>query len=63
MTLKTIVFLILVLGFKKITLAKTSASVGIGTTTPYANARLDISSTIKGLLLPRLSIQQRDILT
>nr|MBC7614404.1 hypothetical protein [Pseudopedobacter sp.] len=63
LTLKTIVFLILILGFKKTTLGQTSGSVGIGTTTPYSNAVLDISSTTKGLLLPRLSIQQRDILT
>ena len=33
--------------------------VGIGTTTPTASAALDIVSTSKGLLLPRLSLAQR----
>ncbi|MEP7165433.1 MAG: DUF1566 domain-containing protein [Ferruginibacter sp.] len=37
-----------------------SQSVGIGTTTPDASAQLEISSTTKGLLLPRLSKSQRD---
>jgi hypothetical protein len=63
LTLKTVVFLILVLGLKNTTSAQTSGSVGIGTTTPYANAILDITSTTKGVLLPRLSIDQRDVLT
>ena len=31
------------------------AQVGIGTTTPDANAQLDISSTNKGLLIPRMT--------
>ncbi len=35
-------------------------SVGIGTTTPHATARLDIWDTIRGLLIPRLTTQQRD---
>ena len=39
--------------------AQTSA-VGIGTGTPYASAALDVSSTSKGLLPPRLSQAQRD---
>ncbi|GAA4373584.1 H-type lectin domain-containing protein [Hymenobacter koreensis] len=37
-------------------------SVGIGTTTPNASAALDVSSTDKGLLPPRLSQAQRDAL-
>jgi len=35
-------------------------NVGIGTTTPNASAILDISSTNKGILLPRMSTTQRD---
>ncbi|MFD2721776.1 hypothetical protein ACFST9_23875 [Hymenobacter monticola] len=35
-------------------------SVGIGTTSPAASALLDISSTTKGLLPPRLTEAQRD---
>ena len=37
-----------------------TGGVGIGTTTPAASAALDITSTSKGLLLPRLSPAQRD---
>lgn len=34
-------------------------SVGIGTTTPNASAQLDVSSTTKGLLAPRMTATQR----
>ncbi|MDO7852657.1 beta strand repeat-containing protein, partial [Hymenobacter convexus] len=37
-----------------------TGSVGIGTTTPNASAALDVSSTSKGLLPPRLTVAQRD---
>ena len=40
-----------------------TGSVGIGTTTPAASAALDIVSTTKGLLLPRLTLAQRTALT
>lgn len=36
----------------------TNAQVGIGTTTPNATAQLDIYSSSKGLLLPRLTTAQ-----
>ena len=36
------------------------AQVGIGTTAPHASAALDISSTSKGLLLPRMTTTQRN---
>ncbi|TKB98897.1 hypothetical protein [Pedobacter cryophilus] len=61
--LKSSLFLIFLLGFKNIALAQTTGSVGIGTTLPYANAILDITSTEKGLLIPRLTAAQRDVLT
>lgn len=35
-------------------------NVGIGTTTPAASAQLDVSSTTKGLLPPRMTSVQRD---
>ena len=38
----------------------TSGSVGIGTTSPSASAALEILSTSKGLLLPRLTTTQRN---
>ncbi|MFT3681647.1 MAG: hypothetical protein QM791_15355 [Ferruginibacter sp.] len=36
-----------------------SQNVGIGTNTPNASAQLDISSTTKGLLIPRMTSAQR----
>jgi hypothetical protein len=39
--------------------AQTPGSVGIGTSSPDAKAALDISSTDKGLLIPRLDSAQR----
>jgi hypothetical protein len=40
-----------------------SQSVGIGTTTPNASAQLDINSTTKGILIPRMTTAQRDGIT
>ncbi|MBH8569255.1 tail fiber domain-containing protein [Microvirga sp. STS02] len=37
-----------------------TGGVGIGTATPHASALLDVTSTTKGLLPPRLSQSQRD---
>ena len=34
-------------------------NVGIGTTTPNASALLDVSSTTKGILIPRMTGAQR----
>jgi len=41
----------------------TTGSLGVGTATPNANSIVDISSTTKGFLPPRMSIQERDVLT
>ena len=38
-------------------------SVGIGTTTPHTSAMLDVSSTSKGMLVPRMTSTQRITLT
>jgi hypothetical protein len=35
-------------------------SVGIGTTTPDPNAQLDVSSSNKGILIPRMTLAQRN---
>ena len=35
-------------------------SVGIGTSTPDPTARLDVSDTLRGILIPRLTTAQRD---
>ncbi len=40
--------------------ASTYAQVGIGTTDPNGSAALDITSTTKGLLIPRMTAAQRD---
>jgi hypothetical protein len=42
--------------------AQAVGDVGIGTNTPYQGAALDISSTTKGLLIPRLTTAQRGVL-
>ena len=39
-----------------------SGNVGIGTNTPNASAQLDITSTDKGLLIPRVSQAQRNLI-
>jgi hypothetical protein len=41
----------------------TYAQVGIGTTTPDASSALDITSTTKGLLIPRMTETQRDAIS
>ena len=51
------------LGNTSVTKVTTSGSVGIGTTTPASNAALEISSTSKGLLLPRLTTTNRSSIT
>lgn len=39
-----------------------NAQIGIGTTTPNASAALDITSTTQGLLLPRMTAAQRNLI-
>jgi hypothetical protein len=39
------------------------AQVGIGTTTPHASSKLDITSTNSGLLIPRMTTAQRTAIT
>ena len=40
-----------------------SGAVGIGTTTPNASSLLEVSSTTRGILLPRMTKTQRDAIT
>jgi hypothetical protein len=49
-----------VIGNTDISLTALNGQVGINTTAPDASAQLDISSTTKGVLLPRLTKTQRD---
>ena len=41
----------------------TAQSVGVGTLTPDASAALDISSVSKGILIPRMSSAQRELIS
>lgn len=43
--------------------ATSAQNVGIGTATPDASAQLDVSSTTKGMLAPRMTMAQRDAIT
>lgn len=45
------------------TVSGANSNVGIGTTTPSSKAILDLTSTTKGLLLPRMTTTQRDAIT
>ncbi len=57
--MKKIFSLLLILGFVQNSSAQ---SVGIGTTSPNSSAQLDIASTNKGLLLPRMSSFNRTLI-
>src|SRR6476661_819365 len=56
--MKTIYFFLL-LALPLFSRAQVPSTVGIGTTAPNSKAALDISSTDKGLLIPRISEAQR----
>ena len=49
----------LLLSFLSLSFAATAQGVGVGTATPAASAALDVTSTRKGLLLPRMTAAQR----
>lgn len=56
--MKTLLFVAL-WGLMPLLYLETYAQVGIGTSTPDASALLDVSSTTKGLLVPRMTQTQR----
>jgi hypothetical protein len=45
---------------RTVTIDNFNSSIGIGTPTPNSSALLDITSTSRGLLLPRMSLTQRN---
>ena len=51
------IILLLLFGFND-AIGQSGGNVGIGTSSPAASAALDISSTERGILIPRLSLQQ-----
>lgn len=56
-------FYILLASFTLLILEGADAQVGIGTTTPYSTAALDITSTTKGILIPRMTSAQRQAIS
>jgi uncharacterized protein (TIGR02145 family) len=56
--MKTIIFTLVAYAF--LGLSSSKAQVGVGTTTPDASAALDVESTTKGFLPPRMTTAQRD---
>ena len=46
-----------------IAITSIQAQVGVGTSSPDASSALDISSTDKGLLIPRMTTAQRTAIT
>jgi len=53
----------LLFAFLLITTVSIQAQVGIGITTPAASAQLDLTSTTKGFLPPRMTTAQRDAIS
>ena len=53
------IVLVLIVGFSFMNTFKLKAQVGIGTNTPDPSALLEISSTNRGLLTPRMTAAQR----
>lgn len=49
--------------FVACTIGKVSAQVGVGTETPHASSVLDVTSTTKGMLTPRLTDAQKNAIT
>lgn len=49
------IVLFIVFGFQLV-----NAQTGIGTTTPHASAKLEVASTSKGLLIPRMTAAQKN---
>ncbi len=52
-----------ILVFHAFTITSIAQNVGIGTTSPAASAQLDVSSTTKGFLSPRMTAAQRNAIS
>ena len=51
---------LIILNLFALTLLVRSQNIGVGTSSPHASAILDVSSTTKGLLIPRMTTAQRN---
>jgi hypothetical protein len=60
---KTIAFILIVLIFSAAHMEGIAQNVGIGTTSPDPKAALEVKSTDKGILFPRLTTAQRNAIT
>ena len=60
--MKKHLFLLTILGLLQM-YTHVQAQVGIGTATPAASAKLDVSSTTQGFLPPRMNPAQRDVIS
>lgn len=50
-------------GVDRLTILHTTGNVGIGTSGPAASALLELASTTKGMLLPRMTLNQRNLIS
>jgi hypothetical protein len=60
MCMKKIISILLVISCISLSVFPQTGSVGIGTTAPNSSAALDIQHTEKGVLVPRMTMTQRD---
>ncbi len=57
------IYLLLTIMLISITATQAQTNVGINTTTPDASAALDVTSTDKGMLVPRMTAAQRGLIS
>lgn len=60
--MKKIICFILISPLLWLSVHAQNGSVGIGTTTPHSSAVLDVQSTDKGMLIPRMTTAQRNLI-
>ena len=58
--MRTVLFLLLLFCASQLSFSQNS--IGIGTTAPHASAQLDVTSTTKGMLIPRMTEAQRNLI-
>lgn len=61
--MKKVITILFSIHFLSIAAFSQTGSVGIGTTTPHSSAALDVQSTDKGMLVPRMTTTQRNAIS